>query len=1015
MSVFKVIGNTYTDLLDYVNIEYRKNNFSIDRLFQQMKSDEKRKLIDKIAYLYQRIDTLRMAQDKFWNSKQSNLGFFKFLLIVVIIVGAIIMGYFFWFQLTRGGIYIMTERIRLFLIYAIMYMIFFSIFYLLLRNISYNKDQGLANKVEIMEKLSSFTKLMNFESDVQTIFLFVSYRGTESASKYQQLWRNNSNLLRKYVINAPTDSSNLKSDNGVNYEVLFNDKQDVIKKAIEGLFAEGTGYINVKKELVSSSNALMIKEFRSVMRFYYLLIKRIENANSLEDMEANRLQTIDTYVIRDISNIPQLMRMSSSGNDNAYISSSKAPINVDLTQLVASNINNKAFSSEWKDLKTVLAYTMTYCYQLWIRKSTDDPDIPAALKGVNIMPHMIDLKNLPGENPDLYKKLQDVFSRHFSTKMQDFLKKEKARTDAVATAEAPPFIDTSAENTVTLSSGNDEDSSDDTCILIPDKNIVPGVTKSIVSIPVESTDNKFNTSLNSVLNDVKDEIEKHYNMTMIKLDGDYWFPYDANFLLQNVPNIMKEVYTVDPVNDQKYYREFMFEMAKSIIPNSIKSFKAYQKNQGNLSERIAPIIAKMNIKLKDYSAYIMTKMEDKNGTLKPDVKARIVEIINQIDADVKTKLASVETTYGKKMNDLRFLDLDSFVSKIDAMSYVDLKIGLNHVYFKSILDSFYFAISNSVNATKKDTKDIYFHDTKRINLSKQAFILLVIIFCTGVLYHILGIFDEYKYAGKAINKYFADRPDISKLSAEERKEITNMRFAFMDKKISLWFKALLPIAGVIFVLCLIWSFVRKSEAKHNFNKETIDGNTSSLRTSVHDLNLLFSELDGRIRTAETTALVKNIPQITMDDKTKMYECIKNIVSRFEKCNYILAAQQGDIPFPYTESTIDMFMILICILCLFYVYGKINPIERVRDLKALYALKEKGQYLENDQSFTDEVTSKAKCHDTDIDSIVFTMKVLFFLFVIMFLIFYSTKVVQSTSEYEFGIYNSIYFEEALCLD
>jgi len=1014
MSVFKVIGNTYTDLLDYINVEYRKNNFSIDRLFQQMKSSEKRQLIDKVAYLYQRIDTLRMAQEKFWNSKKTMAAFFKFLLIVIIIVGAVIMGYFFWVQLTRGGIYLMTEKLRLFLIYAIMYMIFFSIFFLLLRNLGYNNDQSLATRKEVMDKLGDFKKLLNLQGDIQTLLLFVSYRSTDSVSKYQFLWKNNANLLRKYIINAPMNTAELRSENGVNYEVLFNDKQTVLKAAIDALFANGNGYTTVKKELVSSSNALMIKEFRSVMRFYYLLVKRIENAGSLEDMEANRLKTIDTYVIRDISNIPQLMRASETTNENAYISSNKAPLNTDLTRLVAANISNPSFDVEWKELKIVLAYTLVYCYQLWIRKTTADKDLPAALKAVNIMPHMIDLKNLPGSNPDLYKKLQDVFSRNFTNRMQNLVQTEKARTDAVPTPEAPPASGTPPNKGVT-SSGKQDNASDDTCVLVPDKSIVPGESTSVVSIPAQSSDAKFNTALNTVLNDVKDEIEKHYNMTMIKLDGDYWFPYDANFLLQNTPQIMKEVYGVDPVKDQKYYREFMFEMSKSVIPNSMKNFKMYQKNQGNLSQRITPIISKMNIKLKDYSAYIITKMEDMHGTLKPEVKARVVELINQIDTDVKTKLASVETTYGKKMNDLRFLDLDTFVGKIDDIPYADLKIGLNYVYFKSILDQFYFAVSNSVNAKSSNTKDIYFHDTKRINLSKQAFILLVVIFSTFIVYHIIGIFDEYKFAGKAINKYFADKTNINNMPPEQRKEINNMRFAFMDKKVSLWFKALIPIAGMIFILSLVWSFVRKSEAKHNFNRETIDGNTSSLRASVHELNLLFSELDSRIRTGETTALIKNLPQITMDDKTKMYENMKNIVNRFEKCNYILAAQQGDIPFPYTEATIDMFMILICILCLIYVYGKIDPIERVRDLKALYALKEKGQYLENDQDFTNEVTTKAKCHDSDIDSIVFTMKVLFFLFVIMFLIFYSTKVLQSTSEYEFGIYNSIYFEESLCLD
>ena len=1000
MSVFKVIGNTYTDLLDHMNVEYRKYNYNLDKYFQQMKGDDKRKLIDKLSYLYQRVETLRMSQDKFWASKRASANFFITLIVIVLLMGFGIMGFFLSFQIKHGGIYLFNEKVRLVLIYTMMYMIFFTVFFLLLRNIMYNKTQSQETQKEIMGNISRFGNLLGLDDEFQTVLKFIAYKNSESVSRYQYLWKKNATLLRPYIKNAPADNSPLTQSHSVDIDGLFAQKHAVLKEKLSTLFNNGDGYLIVKKELVSSTNSMMIKEFRSIIRFYYVLIKRIENPTDLENMEEIRLKTIDTYVVNDLANIPLLM---TPVNNNAYINTVDAPMDSSLDVIVKSNTDNALFQKDWKIFKIFLVYTVTYCYQIWIRKSTLDASMPSSLKGKNMMPHLIDMNSVPKEDMDVYQRLQEVFSRHFETTMMNTMKDAKDRKEPSVEAKPPPIIE-----------AQDDSGDNATCLIVPNKSEVTDSDNEL-AIPTKTSDETFSRLLSSTMTDIMDEFERYYNPVMTKLVGDYWFPFDTTFLLQNLPKFMKDVHSIDPVNDQNYYREFMYAMSSTVIPRCMTAFKSYQAQNGNLPERISPIIARMNIKLKDYSMYIIGRLQDIHGELKPEVKARAIEVIDMIDADVKNKLMTSESTYGKKSNDLRFLDLDSFITKIDDMSYTDLRSGLNHEYFKSILDTFYYAVSNSVNASTGNTKDIYFNEEKRLKLSNQGFVLFVVILSIGVLYHVIGVFDEYKYTGKAKDKYFMDKIDLTGISPEKRKEINNMRFDFMDKKVNLWFKGIIPITAVVFVMCLFWSFLRKSKAKYNFNRETIDSNTASLRASVHELSMLFTDMDTRVKKAEITSTLRNLPQITIDDKTKMYESVKNIIDRFEKCNYILAAQTGDIPFPYTEATIDMFMILLCILCIIYIYGKINPIERMRDLKTLYALKEKGQYLENDKDFTDEVTAKAKCHDTDIDSIVFTIKVLFFLFVIMFLLFYSTKVVQSTSEYEFGIYNSVYFEEALCLD
>ena len=225
----------------------------------------------------------------------------------------------------------------------------------------------------------------------------------------------------------------------------------------------------------------------------------------------------------------------------------------------------------------------------------------------------------------------------------------------------------------------------------------------------------------------------------------------------------------------------------------------------------------------------------------------------------------------------------------------------------------------------------------------------------------------------------------------------------------------IPLAANIFFICLLISVYKKNVAKYNFNKETIDGNTAILRSSLNDMTTQFEELDMKISKGQSAQSIKNLPQIGLEEKTALYNHLKTIIDKFEKCNYVLSTAKSTMPFPYTEVIIDGFILTCIVLCALFVYGKINPLQRIKDIKVLNKLKEKGEYMDSDEGYANELISKASCHDSDIDSIMFTLKIIFFMFIVMFLIFYATKVVSSTADYEWGIYNSFYFEESMCLD
>ena len=70
MSVQKVVSNYYTDLLDFLNSKYRKFNGDFDVYINSLNLDGKKKLLNKIASVYQRIYILKGSQQSFFKAKK---------------------------------------------------------------------------------------------------------------------------------------------------------------------------------------------------------------------------------------------------------------------------------------------------------------------------------------------------------------------------------------------------------------------------------------------------------------------------------------------------------------------------------------------------------------------------------------------------------------------------------------------------------------------------------------------------------------------------------------------------------------------------------------------------------------------------------------------------------------------------------------------------------------------------------------------------------------------------------
>lgn len=958
MSLYKVISNYYVDLLDYLNVRYRKYNSNFDMYFQSMTSDHKKQFINKVATVFQRIEILRGAQKGFFKSQRRTNTSYIIILAFIIIISFIILALLFYFDLTEGELYTITRIIKSLIIYLIMYLIFFTIFLVLIVNIQENKRQIVAMSNESDLDINRLVKLFGVTPELTKLLVFIGFKNTETKEKYEPIFKDNTKLIDKYLIRPNTtkeeDKGGVKKKTiqpvseivSFNYDLFFSDYRIPLLNAVKLFYNSGEGYDVLRKEIISSSNIQMLKEFRRIMEYYYKLIKRKENPDLIND-EKKIYETLDRFVVKDLEIVAKI---NQPPNVNAYINTTQKQSQQDPVSDLTKNLNDSEFVTEYNKLLLTYTFLIIYMTQIFLKKKSDDPTYDASLKMA--MPHLIDI-SLLSENVDFHNFIKIEFTNHFNNEL-------------------------------------------------PNTMVLVSKASTLDSIYI-----------NTILQ-FKDLFDSIYQTTMMTIQGDYFFPFDPTYMNTAIRQFITKYASQKGFTiDGGYISTLIGKINTILIPKCYQTFNVrtdIEYKKAGIVSRIATNVKKFDINLMNNSKYILGKLEE-TGKFDSDSNSLVIEMLSAIDRDVAQKKLSEESTYKQESINYRFLQLDQFIAELDKITYNDLKTGLNYKFYSEILDRFYFSVSSSIYAKDRTSKDIYFTSEKRFKIAKITIIFTIFILLLGLIYHIISMNEEFKYYKIAKS----ERLSSNAVKALPAHEVKLLKKDYIDENVNIWIKSIVPVAAMFFFICLLVSFYKKAKAKFRFNKETIDANTAELRSSINDMKTLFEDLDTTISAGQRTQKILNIKQIGIDEKTSLYEKLKVIIDKFEKCNYVLQSQKNDLPFPYAEVITDGFMISVILIALVYVYGSINPLERVKDIKVLNTLKEKGEYMDSDEGYANDLLTKAACHDASIDSVMFTLKILFFMFIVMFLIFYSTKVLSSTSEFEYGIYNSSYFEESICLD
>jgi hypothetical protein len=486
-----------------------------------------------------------------------------------------------------------------------------------------------------------------------------------------------------------------------------------------------------------------------------------------------------------------------------------------------------------------------------------------------------------------------------------------------------------------------------------------------------------------------------YYSVFLFLQGGHWFPFNHKFIINKIQQSLATGMTTSlPLEFRTNISQLMFD---TIITKIGSNFDIITIKRGYLVENISNSLTQTNnINLLKYQNFIVNTLMKKNEAAKK-YNDEIIELINQIDKSViqKKQLKSgIEIN-----NDNKYIEPEDFIDSLKTIQYNEFIKGLNVPFYKDVVDKFYINISESVNLKRADMRNIYYTRQKNFNVWKLAIIMVIISLILILIRFIIEVSEQKKNI-----KYVAPLRQCDIVFAERD---------YKNRTTNWWIKLVLPVFILLFVITLLISYYKKMKSIYEFNLEIIETNTNELKNLLSDFDSKLIEIDTKLDIVEKSKTIQLITKITSDDKKDLLDYIKRIIDKFDKCNYILESAKNQLPFPYTEVIINGFFMSASIICIFYVWFNYAPIKRLKDNKYLYMLKEELLIVEDLNIFDKKLNSLGTCHGEDMDAIVFSLKLIFFMFITMFLVFYSIKIITSANDFKMGLFNSSYYEESKC--
>jgi hypothetical protein len=459
-------------------------------------------------------------------------------------------------------------------------------------------------------------------------------------------------------------------------------------------------------------------------------------------------------------------------------------------------------------------------------------------------------------------------------------------------------------------------------------------------------------------------------------------------------------------NTQKLIKQVIID---PIINVSIHTLMSNQIEYLNLIDNISKKLVPYQIDLNKYSKFINDSIIKDTKNIDKNMTDFISELYKRLNKEIFIKQqTSLKNLMGSNNNnDSKFYNPDDFINNINDMVYADLIEGLEIVYLNDIITLFYNRIT--IAKDNKSMDDVFYSGTKIMNINYNFIMLFNGTLILGAIYYVVIWYQNFDIVRDA-NKNRLEELKTKGIN-EGSPEYIETDKANIHYATNAIIKLAIPLLLVFFLGSLVFSYVAKQRDILNYNKNMIEENTSSFMSSVNDVYTKIKKLD--IKNPLTR--IGDLQDVKDEDKFELFSLIKDMIDKFEKCNYIIEASKGKLPFPYAELSSDIFVILIIIIAILYLTTSFKPASKFVDM---LKLKEQRHNIANgviiaDESMLEELQEDELCNLNDVNDIVFTIKVIFFIVIFIFLLYYSSQVLMSSYDFEGAVYNSSYYDQNKC--
>ena len=958
MSVYKAVSNYYLEILDFLQLKIKQYD-SLDKYYEKLDNttNMQKELLIKISDCLLKINMLFRSRENYWNSKKKEQNVIFSIFIIIAIIIAIIFYTILYIKIKKEkSTFTMNKIIKLFITYTVIYSVILNVFIMMIINAKKLKTlyEEEANKTR--REGSFYIKYMFDKSPINIENILFKLAIASRGSLYSPELIQDDDLE---VVNCPVNKN--KKDNADDISSYYN----CTTKLVNYVDAYRSLKVNLKLSLSGFYNGEGTEDGYYKIRDIYILsgpIPMLKETHrilesyyniSLKDKQGKINVPVSDDSIKKILQNELINPISKIIGNNNKILDIKSYDKSILVPIFKENLDI---------LDKLFLYMTTYCYQIYLQKKANELDSNIA-------------HNLPNNITGT-----DDFSISIKNEFDKFTKNNLS-----------------------------------TYMSIPSTNTI-----------------KINEAIENVINNEKfiDLFTNIYIKLQDNVVGDDYFLYDNTIVKTNFMTKMNNYFNETYLNliKDKMFTLIVLPIKLKIHTNDIKINIAI--------ERISNDLMVYNINFIKYHEFLINELTSNFSSSEIDTKTVLVtDIINKIQKTITLKSQLRDTN---NVNKNRFLEEADFLELINKLRYNELKGILDIKHLSNIINKFYQKIGDSIVRDEASMDNIYFNTNKKFKLWQTSIIMTIITIILILSNYTLSNVQLYPYLYTDLNKKIEEKISIidkftTTLASTEKTDekvidkLTNMKkttqyelsLLYREKRnrsINFTIRLVIPVFVVVFIITLLLAYYKKAKATHEFNVDLIETNTNTLNKASIDLLNKINLLDDIIPVSDKYKTISELTVINDNQKKEIYNDIQIILEKYEKCNFILEAQKNKLPFPYAEIAMSGFMLFVIILCMLYIYMQINPLNRLKQIKELHKKKQESLIADKKsiKIMKKELEYILQCHEDNIDAVIFTLKVVFFIFIITFLIFYSTKVVNSASEYQMGLYNSGYFDTSTCV-